>query len=113
MPEPFPIAPSLILHPPIVSSKAISFVKVSVVKIASAALFAAKGVRSNLPATISIPSNIQSIGRGTPITPVEHTSTSSFLIPNCSAVHWAICSVSWCPFIPVTALALPLLITIA
>ena len=67
----------------------------------------------NVGAIALIPSNILSNGRCTPITPVEHTNTSSDLRFNSLAVQSAKALASSNPFFPVAALAFPLFTTTA
>ncbi len=84
---------------------------VSVVMIASAAAAPPSPV-SDAAAAVT-PGRRRSIGRRSPMSPVEHTTTSPAAAPRtsatCSAVRW----VSWNPGGPVQALAPPLLRTTA
>ena len=79
--------------------------KASVVIIASAAC----SPPSEVNCRSVIPRSTFSMGSRCPMTPVEHTSTSSLGIRSFDAILLAICMVSVNPTCPVQALALPLL----
>ncbi len=64
-------------------------------------------------AACSIPGSTALIGIGTPITPVSATATCAVSRPSASAARSDIASASAKPFSPVSALALPELITAA
>ena len=111
MPEPLAITPNLTSLPPIVTSVAQVFEYVSVVIIALPAL-TLPSFESSLTAAL-IPASILSIGKVTPITPVEATITelSGQLSSLAAILH--IFSASLRPCSPVQALAQPALATIA
>ena len=89
------------------------FSTVSVVIIAIDAFLAPSISLDKLPTNWGMPFFIASILRGTPITPVEATSTSSFLILNALAQRWVIFFAFDKPSSPLQVLAFPLLIIIA
>jgi hypothetical protein len=80
---------------------------------AKAASNAASRLSPNSLLHKSMPALILSIGKGTPMTPVEQTSTSSALQPSTEPAWAAVASVSFSPCSAVQALALPLLMTMA
>ena len=94
---PAPLAiPAMVISLPYISHRTDAFFgTVSVVIIASEA--------SSHPSTSScgtifrIPVSRHSIGKGTPMTPVELTSASSGIIPNPLPTHCAICRASAIP----------------
>ena len=93
------------------STTSASLRTVSVVRMASAA---AVPPRRERPATASgTPPWMRSMGSGIPISPVEHTSTSSGRHPIPAATAAQVASASARPRAPVAALALPLLSTTA
>jgi hypothetical protein len=105
------MAPTWAIVPsPSSSTSANSFVRVSVVRMASAAR-SPRGPSD--AASFGIPTSMGSIGNGTPINPVEHTSTSWGEHPRLSAVTSHIRRASCRPGSPVAALALPELRTTA
>ena len=110
IPEPLAIAPIVTLVPLTKNSAAHSFLTVSVVIIASAAF---EPLSDNSSIKVGIPFFIASAFIGTPITPVEAISTSSFGIFNFSAKVFAISLALSIPSWPVQQLALPLLHIIA
>jgi hypothetical protein len=81
--------------------------------IASAAWRALERDPDNRPAAAAIPRFTFAIGIGTPMRPVEQTSTSRASMPRLCAVISAIFSASAIPRAPVQALAFPELTTIA
>ena len=111
MPAPLAMPPIRTFLPPRLISTAISLGKVSLVMIAFAAFRLPS--RCNAFAPVAIAASIFSIGIGTPIRPVEQTSTLRSLSPSALAVSLAIRFAFWMPITPVHALALPLLAMIA
>ena len=84
IPAPFVIAPIVTFLSPISKETAMRFSTVSVVIIARAASWLPDREREST--AIVMPLRIISIGRNSPITPVEETSTSSGETPSASAV---------------------------
>ena len=82
---------------------------VSVVRMASAA--AGPPDRSRAPAALATPSVTLATSSGTPITPVEQTSTCSARQPSSAAARSTVASTAAGPAGPVQALALPELST--
>ena len=105
--------PSRTVLPPSLNSMATCFDCVSLVRMASAACAAAAWVGWSCPATAAMPLRMFGIGNGTPIRPVEPTSTSVVFRPSAWPVSAAISSASAKPCGPVQALALPELMTTA
>ena len=110
---PAPLAiPASRTEPPKVSTLAeASFGTVSVVMIASAALPSPFSER--VSTACWTPDSMGPIGRGTPMTPVELTRTSSGRIPRRSAAYCAVLRAFWRPCSPVHAFAFLLFTTIA
>ena len=117
MPEPFTKPPTRTVtsRPPISTtpSYALSLGLVSVVMTARAASFAACGERSSAAAAMGTPVVKCSSESGTPMTPVEHSSTSSASHPSSRATSSAVERATSQPGAPVEALALPELSTTA
>src|SRR3546814_4168757 len=87
-----------------------AFGKVSVVMIVAAASSQPNGGAEK---AASNPASALSMGRGTPITPVEETNTSEGWQPRCPATRAAIASTAARPRLPVKALLLPAFTTSA
>ena len=104
MPAPFAIPPTV--TPESVVADAVLGTE-SVVMMARAASASAAGPVASTPAAVVTPASRESIGRRSPMRPVEHTSTSWDERPSssaaCSAVRW----LSAKPSGPVQALAPP------
>ena len=111
MPEPLAIPPTKMSCPAIVARADASFGNGSVVMIARAA--AAPWSAASARSATGKPERIFSIGRATPITPVEATSTCGTGQPISRAVSDAISRAARYPSSPVQAFAQPLLTTIA
>ena len=109
MPDPLQIAVAVTCEPPISKRPDTPLGCVSVVMMARAADSHASS-RSARPACL-IPSAIRSIGRNSPITPVEKGNTSFASHPRTSAARAQLERASARPRSPVAALALPLLTT--
>ena len=110
MPLPLAVPPTVMVLPPISTRATASFVRVSVVRMDSAK---PSPPSPNSPDAALIPDEILSIGKWTPMTPVEATATSPALIPSASAASACIVRASSMPRSPVAALALPLFATTA
>src|SRR3990170_6303405 len=106
IPEPFAIPPILIDSLPYLYSTAATFETISVVIIASAASI--PPVLLNFLTRAGIPFLIFSIGRESPITPVDATRIFSGDIPRVLAVRSTISSACLYPVLPIHAFALPL-----
>ena len=106
MPEPFAIPP---IRTPESSSTATSFGTRSVVMIAFAALIEPVASAVRFSYTSSICPSIQSMSRGTPMTPVDAIAIPSGDTPTFLASISAIVRASFKPTSPVKALAQPLL----
>ena len=106
IPAPLAIAPIVTLLPPRLNRTAASFLTVSEVIIARAASEPRSGLRTFTHCLI--PRKTFRIGNGTPIRPVEQTSTSCGLHFNPAAVSEVIFLASAMPRTPVQALAFPL-----
>ena len=104
---PLAIAPTTARPDSNSTSTAQLFGTVSVVMIASAAV--APPSSDNAATICGMPASILSIGSGTPIKPVEQTSTSSVCKPNSLAVRAHIRRAWSKPTSPLQKLALPLL----
>ena len=111
MPEPLAIPPMAMVAPFDSSCTAQVFGTRSVVRIACAA--AAPPSSDKAAAAASIPAETVSIGRCSPMTPVDDTRISSVDSPSAAAACPAIAAASSRPRCPVQALALPLLTTTA
>ena len=111
MPEPLAIAPIRTSLPPssIFSPKLLAWVSVVIMA------FEASGLPStdNFPTASLMPAVILSMGRLTPITPVEATNTSSAAQPICSAAIFAVSFAAFIPVSPVQAFAQPAFATMA
>ncbi len=107
IPAPFAIPPTTNPSP----STAACLGQRSVVRIA----FAAPSPPSGASAADAsrTPARTRSMGSGTPITPVERTTTSSGCSPRADAVSAAVSSASATPAAPVAAFATPALMTTA
>ncbi len=116
MPEPLHIPPTVNAQPSkpgavLSYATAYSLACVSVVMIARAASWAPS--RESAAAACGTPCSKGSISRGTPMTPVEATSTSPALQPRASATTPQVSRAMARPGSPVAALALPELMTTA
>ena len=89
-----------------------SLAKVSVVRIALAKKEPALASLDNFGTVVLIPSTTSSVGKGSPIKPVEATITSSGEIFKAAATVSAMASAPSLPCSPVHALAFPALHTI-
>jgi len=103
--------PTVTSRPSICSRTAICLGTVSVVRIACAASSPPVGLSA--AAARAAPAWMRAIGRLTPITPVEHTSTNRSSIASAPATAAAISRALIIPCSPVQALAQPLLIATA
>ena len=110
MPAPFAMAPMRTRTSPIFTCTAISFGRVSLVMMARAA---ASPSQPNEVASSGMRGSIRSIGRGTPMIPVEQTCTSRCLSPSALAVAAVMARALRRPSGPVHAFALPLLAMMA
>ena len=110
IPDPLAMAAKRTGLPPSESSRNASFVRRSVVRIASAA---AATSSPSAATSAGAAAAIRSTGIRMPIAPVEAVSTSSALDPQRLATAAAIARSSAAPTGPVRALALPLLATMA
>ena len=108
---PFAIAPSRTSPPGSASVRCATLGVASVVQIASAAAAPPSGASS--AAAARMPASTRSMGSGTPITPVDATSTSCGSAPTSSPASAVMRSASVRPCAPVAAFALPLETTIA
>ena len=111
IPEPLAIAPNFTVFPPSSVSAIICLGCVSVVMMAWAAFLLSASESSATAA--DTPSRILSMGRFTPITPVEATATRFAAQDNFSAAKAAVSFASFSPCSPVQALAQPALATTA
>ena len=114
MPTPLIMPPALQATPSAVRETASSLGTVSVVIMARAASWPASGVGASAPAARPAPDRRAGMSRGTPMTPVEHTRTSSGRTGRCgsesvssSATRAAVAAASSAPRAPVQALAEP------
>ena len=113
IPAPLQTPPTRTFRPPHESSTAHSFLRVSLVMIASANSPRICACRRKGSDAASIPFATFAIGKGTPIRPVDATKTSSGLNPSAAAASSVIRAASFIPCSPVQALALPELTTTA
>ena len=111
IPEPLAIPPTVTSLPATSIVTATFLGYVSVVIIASAAVSPQAFVSPISGNTFSTPESILSIGRFTPITPVEQTNTFSASTPISSPNLPAVALASSIPCCPVQAFALPLFTT--
>ncbi len=111
IPAPFAIAPTRAATPPTANGTVTSLGRVSVVMMARAAK--APPSQDSAATARGIPSRSLSMGRWTPMTPVEATTTSSGRHPKAVAVSDAISRASRSPRSPVAALAHPAFTTTA
>ena len=109
IPAPFAMPPKL--HPAPLTQACLG--TVSVVMMASAASAAARCPGASAAATAGTPPRTTSIGSCSPISPVEHTTTSPAPMPSCSPTSSAVSCVFWKPCGPVHAFAPPELSTTA
>src|SRR5882724_141094 len=110
MPTPLAIPPRVTVRPPISQRSAASFVRVSVVRMASAAACPPCG-ESDFT-SVGMAARILSIGSGWPMTPVAPTSTCEAGIRSRSATCLTISRASRMPRSPLQTLEQPLLTTI-
>ncbi len=111
IPAPLAMPPIVIRLPPRVTRTAYSFEQESLVMIASAA--GAPPLAEIMPSSFLMPAWILTLGRRTPMRPVEQTNTSSSSQPIRRATPAAIARAWIIPIGPVQALALPLLTMMA
>jgi len=111
IPAPLAMPPTVIVSPPAEKRAVASFGRVSVVMMARAA--PAPPSQPSFSAAAAMPARTLSMGRRTPITPVEATTTSEGAHPTTRAVAAAISRASARPSSPVAALAQPALTTTA
>ena len=111
MPAPLTMPERRTVRWPTGISRSTTLGRVSVVRMARAARSPPSTERSR--AARAIPSRTLSMGRGTPMTPVEATTTSSAAQPKASAVRAAISRASARPASPVAAFAQPAFTTTA
>ncbi len=111
MPEPLAVPPTVNVPRAVCTVTACSFGNGSVVMIARAASL--PWPRASAGTAARMPADTLSIGRPTPITPVEATSTSSARQPSAAATSAAMRRAFAMPSSPVQALAQPLLTTMA
>ena len=111
IPDPLHMPPTVTSRPSISIRTATCLSTVSVVRIACAASSPPVGLKA--AAARDAPARMRAIGSVTPITPVEHTSTSRSSIPSAPATAAAISRASAIPCSPVQALAQPLLMATA
>ena len=111
MPEPLAMTPKRTFLPPSSISSAAVFGCVSVVMMAWLAALP-PSAESLLMASLT-PTSSLSIGSGTPMTPVEATTTSCGVQPSASAAISCVALASFSPCSPVQALAQPALATMA
>ena len=108
---PFAMPPTVTFVPSASSTRSRASLRtVSVVRMASAAR---SPCAPSVSASSGMPASMGAMGSGTPMRPVEHTSTSSGAHPRLSAVSSHIRRASRRPFSPVAALAFPELSTTA
>ena len=110
IPDPFAIAANFTALPPMSISRNATFVRRSVVRIASAAGIASSPSAATSAGTAAA---IRSTGSGVPIAPVDAVSTASASMPRASATALATARSSAAPRGPTIAFALPLLATMA
>ena len=115
MPQPLAAKPSLTLPSGVLTSRAPYLACLSVVRMAVAnwSEAFAPAPPGRAAAAAAMPGSIFSIGRCTPISPVEHTATCSTGSRRWLAVSSRIRAASASPCLPVQALALPALTTTA
>ena len=111
MPEPLQMPLMVTGTPSIFAVRVAAFTKVSVVMIAVAAAAQRSAWRSATTASRLLV--IRSSGSGSPMTPVEATKISFAEAPSFAAVAFTVRSTEALPSLPVKALALPALMTIA
>ena len=115
MPQPLAAKPSLTLPSGSLTSSAPVSACLSVVRMAAAKCSAALASPppGRAPAAAAMPGSILSMGRCTPMSPVEHTATRSTGSRRWLAVSSRILAASASPCLPVQALAFPALTTTA
>src|SRR6202166_5334064 len=107
MPAPFAQPTKWILLPDILKESAAVFGRVSVVQIASESSAKERADGRRCSAITGSARNIFSSGSGTPITPVEHTKSSSGWQPKRLAASATVRCAAACPAVAVAQLALP------
>ncbi len=113
MPAPLHIPPRRADWPPSLNCTATCLGRVSLVMMASIAWSAWPGVSPNSTAASMIPDRTLSIGKVKPMRPVEPTSARPAGKDSARSVKRAISNASFNPCLPVQALALPELATMA
>ena len=111
MPAPLAMPATVTVFPPTENFAVQVLRRVSDVRIASAARRDSAGSRERFFAASAMPRAIFSIGRLTPMRPVEQTKNCSGETPQASAASAHIAAASFMPCSPVQALAFPLVAT--